>query len=235
MKTINTTAPIKIELLREYFKDRDSSYIIDVDNSSLKGSKLLTYFSNLDIPCDISENISSTALTELLKDYLHSTSLCSIGFLEETTIDLLLAKKGIIEAGPWSSFIDENQDIIDLWIQRLDSLLVFNTFTLNFDLAKEEAKNFPHDDSDSLEGINWVSLLKHEKFFLFFGEVSAENLKFYTKYFEHYMFRGKNLFSFWANRNNPMYLLSLGAMSGAVTQENWDQMIKESLEELEGA
>jgi hypothetical protein len=50
MKIIETTAPVKIEELKKYFADKDTFYLIDYANSDLKGTKLLTYLSNLDIP-----------------------------------------------------------------------------------------------------------------------------------------------------------------------------------------
>ena len=47
MNVIETTAPIKIEELKKYFADKETFYVIDYANSDLKGSKLLTYLSNL--------------------------------------------------------------------------------------------------------------------------------------------------------------------------------------------
>ena len=67
---IETTAPIAIEDLKKHFEDKETSYLVDYEKSELKGEKLLTYLSNLDLPCDL-KNITP----DLLKDYFHSTSL----------------------------------------------------------------------------------------------------------------------------------------------------------------
>ena len=47
---IKTIAPIAIEDLKKYFLDKSITYNIDYTNSKIKGTKLLTYISNLDIP-----------------------------------------------------------------------------------------------------------------------------------------------------------------------------------------
>ena len=53
---IETTAPIPFEELKKYFQNDKTRYIVDVENSELQGTKLLTYLGNLDIPIDIQCN-----------------------------------------------------------------------------------------------------------------------------------------------------------------------------------
>ena len=67
---IETTAPIAIDELKKHFENNDVSYLIDYHKSELKGEKLLTYLSNLDLPCDLKNWDYS-----LLKDYFNSTSI----------------------------------------------------------------------------------------------------------------------------------------------------------------
>jgi len=50
---VETTAPIAIEDLKKYFADKETFYLINYKDSELKGEKLLTYLSNLDVPADI--------------------------------------------------------------------------------------------------------------------------------------------------------------------------------------
>ena len=45
----DTIAPIPIELLKEYFSDDTIIFNVDYANSILKGEKLITYLSNLDV------------------------------------------------------------------------------------------------------------------------------------------------------------------------------------------
>lgn len=228
MKVIETTAPIKLEYLKEYFQDKDTSYIIDYKNSALKGNKLLTYLGNLDLPCDISIDPNDPEVAELLKTYFHSTVLCNVTCLEECAIDVLLTYKGIYTEDLYKDFVRENQEIIAAWTRKLDSLILYNTHTINSDAARQEVSTFPVNEEDSMEGINWVSLLKHEDFYQFFAVIKEDNLEFYSTYFDEYFFKGKNLYYFWANENNPLYLLTQGVLTNTVTYENWTEMLEES-------
>ena len=209
---IKTIAPIAIEDLKKYFVDKSIIYNIDYTNSKIKGTKLLTYISNLDIPCDITFN-DKNEKEELLKEYLNSSVLCSIPSLEIQTIKLLLEYKEIgIEINPilYKNFIEDNLEIIKKWEGILDSLTLYNMYIVNSPEMQEFVKGFPEDNTDDLTGINFLSLLKHEDFFMFYNKIDQSNLKFYSTYFNNYMFKAKNLFSYWANENNPLFLLTWG-------------------------
>ena len=66
---IETKAPISIEDLKKHFTEKDVSYLIDYSTSELKGKKLLTYLSNLDIPADI-KNVDLELVKEYTKEYI---------------------------------------------------------------------------------------------------------------------------------------------------------------------
>jgi len=208
MNIIETIVPISIDNLKKHFTDKETFYLIDYKNSELKGKKLLTYLSNLDLPSDIKEPD-----LELIKEYLHSITLVNINSLENIVIDILLEYKGISKTNKYETFIKENKDIISLWSDKLDSLSVFNMYIVNSDEFKQYANSFIKDDTASLEGVNFVSLLKKERFYLFYNKLNS-NIKFYTHYFNDYMFRGKNLYEFWATSKNPMFLLTWGITQG---------------------
>ena len=222
---INTIAPIAIEDLKKYFVDKSITYDIDYTNSKIKGTKLLTYISNLDIPCDISFN-NKNEKEELLKEYLNSSFLCTIPSLEIQTIKLMLEYKGIYtERNPilYKNFIEDNLEIIKKWETILDSLTLYNMYAVNSPEMQEFAKGFPENDTEELTGINFLSLLKHESFYIYYGKIKESNLKFYTKYFNEYMFKGKNLYSYWANENNPLFLLTFGISEGLQLIENKEE------------
>jgi hypothetical protein len=44
------------------------------------------------------------------------------------------------------------------------------------------------------------------------------------------MFKGKNLYSYWANINNPMFLLTFGIGSGDVTTEQYVEARNQSIQ-----
>lgn len=223
MQVIETTAPISIDNLKKYFADKNVKFVIDYKNSTLKGSKLLIYLSNLDIPVDIDLNETSDEFYPLLKNYFESSFILNIDFLERAAIKVLLASKDLLEnlREPDESkqrlhnFISENKDLIEQWSAKLDSLTLYNLYTINEPAFKEFVRKHPEAESPS-EGINFVSLLKHEDFYSFYESINQEHLRFYKDYFDEYIFKGKNLFYFWATENNPLFLLTTGVASGTV-------------------
>ena len=219
---IKTIAPIAIEDLKKYFLDKSITYNIDYTNSKIKGLKLLTYISNLDIPCNISFN-NKNEQEELLKEYLNSPVLCSIQSLEILTINLLLEYKEIDNSILYKNFIEDNLEIIKKWESKLDSLTLYNMYIVNSPEMQEFAKGFPADETEELSGINFLSLLKHAPFYVYYGKIKESNLKFYTKYFNEYMFKGKNLYSYWTNENNPLFLITFGMSEGLEIIENKEE------------
>lgn len=214
MEIIETTAPIPIDTLKQYFVNKDIKFSIDYNNSKLKGLKLLTYLSNLDIPTDIVIDRSSPEFLELLKDYFHCPFIINVEMLEDAAIEVLLAKKQLVISDTFNSFIADNHDIIEKWSVVLDSLSIYNMYIVDIDDFKLFCTSHPEDPTDELEGINFVSLLKHEGFYLFYNTIEHEKMKYYSKYFNDYMFKGKNLYGYWANANNPLFLLTWGIAAG---------------------
>ncbi len=215
MNIINTVAPIPIDELKKYFVDPDTKFLINYKDSKLKNSKLLTYLSNLDIPADIDLNGSENQeFFDLLKAYFESPFLLNVDLLEESAIEVLLTRKNIIVKEEYSKFIDENTEIIDKWINVLESLLLYNISIINEPKIKETLSSYEIVPGQDLIGINFVNLIKHEHFYLFYDSVNNSNLKYYQGYFDDYMFKGKNLYSYWAHENNPLFLISFGIAEG---------------------
>jgi hypothetical protein len=211
MNIIETTAPIAIDYLKEFFTNKDeTSFLIDYENSQLQGSKLLVYLSNLDVPCDIKVDEGSESFNNLISDYLNSPFVLNIKTLEIATINILLARRGIVETDAYNNIIDANKEILDRWEEVLDSLALFNMYTLDNEEVRENIRSVPANTYEDLKGINFVSLLKHEDFYEFFSTWKLENARYFDGYFNDYMFKGKNLYSYWANENNPMFLLTFG-------------------------
>lgn len=210
MEVIVTKVPMAVEDLKKHFTDEDVYYLIDQKASELDKSKVLTYLGNLDIEADIKELDD-----EFLKAYFHSTSIVDLPSVEKAAIDILLDFKCELGGtGKYTQFINDNKEIIQTWVDRLESLILFNAYIVNAPELKEYAESFPHDDTNDVEGINFISLLKHGHFYSFYSSVNTDRLKFYTKYFNDYMFKGKNLFEYWGNKENPMFLLTWGIAEG---------------------
>ena len=230
MNTIKTVAPIAIEELKKYFVDNTINYVIDYANSTIKGAKLLTYLSNLDLPCDI-EFTDDAEKLEILKEYFNSPLIVKIKSLEDLALSVLYEAKRFEDNG-MNEFIEKNTEIVQQWLSVCDSLTLFNMYSVDHEEMKEFAQSFPLDETDSTRGINFVSLLDHEEFYGLYAVIAQDSLKFYKTYFNSYMFKGKNLYHYWANQNNPMFLLTWGIATGldiASTEVAGDQQNASSI------
>lgn len=230
MNKIKTTAPIQIEDLKKYFEDKTTFFVIDYTESSLKSDKLLTYISNLDIPCDVVVN-TKEEVQELVSAYLDSISLVNLPSVEEIVISLLLQHKGIIEVED-SELLGNLKEQLDQWTKKIDSLPLFNMYIIQDEQLKSwVVDEHDHDDTSDMKGVNFVSLLKHEDFYSVFQKI--ENTpKYYSVLFNEYMFKGKNLYAFWANANNPMFLLTHAISTNSLDIDKYVEASKNSLEEL---
>jgi len=165
---IETKAPIAIDDLKKHFTDKDVSFLIDYKASDLKGEKLLTYLSNLDLPCDL-----KNADYDLLKDYFHTSSLLKCNALEEMTIEVLHQYKNVDVNrydGKASKFVSENLEIVEKWVKKLDSLSLYNMYIVEDDKFKEYVETHPKDDTNDLAGVNFVSILHNTRFFQYYGK-----------------------------------------------------------------
>lgn len=232
MNIIETSAPISIENLKKYFIDKSIQYLIDYDQSSLREQKLLTYLGNLDIPCDINFDPEKEEHLELLKIYFETSILVNIESLEIAAINCLFEYKKLSSSTTYSKFISENLDTIKEWSDRLDSLSLYNVWTIDSNELKEWVEKHPEDNADSSKFVNFVSLLKHEEFYLYFEAIDKSTIKNYKFLFNEYCFKGKNLYTYWANENNPMFLLTWGISSGLVNPVEYIDLLKKDSAEL---
>jgi hypothetical protein len=216
MEIIETTAPISIDELKKFFVNKDTKYIIEYNNSKLQGTKLLTYLSNLDIPCDLKIEDDSTELFTLLTDYLNCPLLVNIESLEKLVMEILFVHKGLFENQKYTKFIEENKEILDEWSSALDSCTLYNMYCIKSDEFVEFVKSHPESTKTDTKGINFVNLLKYEVFYAYYDSIDVSNLKYYPTYFNDYMFKGKNLYYYWATAQNPLFLLTHGIASGIV-------------------
>jgi hypothetical protein len=236
LNIIKTTAPISIDLLKSYFVDKTIFYVIDYKNSTLKGKKLLTYLSNLEIPSDIDfTGCTDEEFFEILNEYFSTEMICNINFLEKAAITALKEKTHIVETQFFKKFLDENGEIVESWLQKLYSLTLYNLYSIDNPEFKDFVSQHQMDDTDSLVGINFVSLLKHNETYELYQKLDTSKLKFYKKYFDEYMFKGKNLYYYWANENNPMFLLTFGIADGIVKGEEYVAQLEKTFQELKDA
>lgn len=214
---IQTIAPVAIATLKRKFKE-NIQFEIDYDNSTFKGTVFLTYIANLNLPCKIKFG-SLESQFNLLKDYLKHPSLVSVDVMEDLAMNIVLAAYGkdhFCQFDP-EPFIRENADIIDVWLRRLCALPTYALYV--WPPTKEQAKAFPVDDDHSLHGINFVNLIKHELFPWFTAQFEQEDMTYNELLFNEYCFNGQNLFKFFADPNNPLFIGLLAMDKTGAIQE----------------
>lgn len=232
MNVIETTAPISIDNLKHYFTDKSTFFLINYKESQLKGAKLLTYLSNLDIPCDIDfKDCSTSECFDMLKEYLNSSMIVNVAALERAIIGCLHQAKGLVSVVD-KEFIEDNKEILNRWISKLESLTLYNMYIVKDEAFKEFVDSFPVDETKEMVGVNFVSLLKHKELYSLFTNTNQDNLKFYSHYFNEYVFKGKNLFSYWANENNPLFLLTYGIAEGLIKNDEYIEMKNKTIQEF---
>lgn len=235
MNIVETIAPISIDNLKKYFTDKTTFFVINYKDSTLKGTKLLTYLSNLDVPCDINfKGCSKEECFDMLKDYLNTAMIVNISSLEQATINILHQVKELVPVHD-KEFIEQNKEILNKWVSKLESLSLYNMSIVKDDTFKEFVDSFEIDESNELIGVNFISLLKHKNFYSFYSNTDQKRLKFYSHYFNDYMFKGKNMYSYWANENNPLFLLTYGIAEGLVTGNSYNTAKQKTIEEFKNA
>jgi hypothetical protein len=229
MEKIVTTAPIPIAVLKRKFTE-DIHFAIDYANSKFKGKTLITYLSNLNIKCNLMLQDVEEALA-LTAEYLYIPAVASIPDLEDVVINLLLAYQG---KQNWLNFdidpfVAEHREIIELWIKRINSLPLFALHCSG--LYKEHVDTFPKDDDKSIAGINFVQLIKHPLFPLLVANIDECDFSYNEMWFNEYVFAGSNLFSFFAVKENPLYLGLISQLAPDPEDREIDQILADTIAE----
>jgi hypothetical protein len=222
MNFIETTVPISIEKLKIYFNDKNTKFLIDYDNSTLKDEKFLTYISNLDIPCDINFDFTNEKHQELLKNYFHTFNIVDLNSLSLAALDVCLTYNFKLE-NEFTEFVKCNEDIVTSWVNILQSMSLFNLHSIQSEKFKEYVDSFPKKESPNT-GLNFVNLLKLENMNTIFEGLNTSELFVYDDYFNSYMFKGKNLYQYWANENNPMFLLTWSISENNISPQNHKEL-----------
>jgi hypothetical protein len=216
-KIIKVTAPISIENLKLYFEDKEIKFLINYTESTLKKEKIITYLSNLELPCDIIFDQSNDEHIELLKYYFISRNIISAPSLSEEALKVCLEFKNICDYG-YQRFIDDNREIVENWVRLIESMSLYNLYTIKSEETENYVKGFNSADCFSL-GLNFVNLFSLEDLGLMYENIDENNLLYYPEFFNDYMFKGNSLYHYWANENNPMFIMTWGIMHNVIGEK----------------
>lgn len=215
MKYIDTIAPIPIDSIKEYFKDKSLMFLIDYENSKLENKVFLTYLSNLDIPCDVKlDSLTKEKKLSLLEAYLDIKNISNVPALNVMMAQVILHLIGVdpttlfktlhLTNEECDEFIEKNRLTIERWLVFLDSSMLFLIYSykdLNEKIKVEET--FPAIDDENFVGLNVINLFKLPAFLeLYFSAEKPMALFYFKQQFETYMFKGKSFFEYYNNDSN---------------------------------
>jgi|JYMV01.1.fsa_nt_gi hypothetical protein len=210
MTIIETAAPISMDNLKLYFKDKDNTQFL-ITNSDLANDKLINYLSNIGIPFDL-----AVIDNDILKAYLESEYVIKCKALEEATSVILLEYKGLIDTNIHEEFISNNLEIVQKWASILDSLTIYNMYIIQDKSIQKYATDFPTDSGTI--GINFVNILTEDFYTSYFNSIDRSSLKFYDRFFKGPLSAKIELYTKWATENNPLFLITWAVASGTYSQ-----------------
>jgi hypothetical protein len=226
---IETTVPVPIMVMRRKFTE-NIKFIVDYDNSRHKGKVFITYITNMGVECELRFGSVESKL-ELVKEYLHVTSMVDLPQLEDVVINLLLAATGKpyhLDFNPLD-FILENEEILQVWMR---NCCMVPTYALHsYPPTEDQVKNYEEIPGDDLSGINFVHLASHILFPMLISDVPEEHWCWNKTFFKEYCFGGHNLFYYTQSENNPFFMAllvisepeavgDLGIAAATILQEN---------------
>ena len=206
--------PLDDNQLLEFIDNQDKVYEIDFSKNTLDNQTALTYLSNLEMKCNVDfSNLSLEQKFDLIKTYMMFDSMVSIENLEKITLQIFNQYKGLIiedlildilSKDEISSFIKENQDLLQKYDEVLSSIFFFNLMSFYNNEEKELMKKGCTKiiQNPRYIGINFVNLLKYPEFYAQFLLDKPKYTYYFKEYFEDYMFKGYNLFKFLQTKNN---------------------------------
>jgi len=238
MNVIEVTAPLSMDDLKKHFTDKDVFFNINYDKSELKGKKLLTYLSNLEIPSDVFFT-DQKEYEEFLKEYLNSTLLVSLPSIENDVFGILSyfinntkTKKTKVDQPNYyfdrnkniDKFIESNKQILEKWVSLIQSLSLYNVYTVkNGKVFKDYIEKFPVVDDEDYSGINFISILKDGQFISLLLNSNQENFKFYENFYKKNIYKGKNLFDFWANEKNMLFVITFNLAENLLSKQQIEE------------
>ncbi len=236
------TLPLDMEQIKDFYENKERFFLIRYKDSQLKGGVFHTYVGNLEIPCEIIyEGVSKEERFDLLRSYLETRSLNHCNSLRLTVAQLLLIKKGfqgaesclrepVLSLEECHEFLAENKEVMDRWDMFLSSTMLYMLTSVS--ILEEEYRfkeSYPVIDDPRYIGTNVVNLFSVPMFMeSFFSLPSSPQIAYFPQQFEEYMFKGKNLFHYFCNEENTLFLLFNSFLDGSVSVEEFESLIRQT-------
>jgi hypothetical protein len=232
-EVIDTVVPIPVDILRKVVGEDEVVLRVNISESTVEPQQALIYLSNLQIPVEIVGDVDDRL--KVLDAYLRLPTLLKSYELETLALELFLTIKGLtdIEWFP-QEWIEERQELIDKWMSLLESMAVYALTVIEDDDLKALVEAYPEDATQDTVGINFVHMFDNHLWPIYFQHVDHSRVRNYTQYFNEYMFKGKNLFSYWAIPENEIYLMTVAMVDDEfMPDEEFAQLRKTMIRALQ--
>ena len=78
-------------------------------------------------------------------------------------------------------------------------------------------------DDEDYSGINFISILKDGQFISLLLNSNQENFKFYENFYKKNIYKGKNLFDFWANEKNMLFVITFNLAENLLSKQQIEE------------
>lgn len=183
-KIIKTTCPLPMEILKEYFQDKENtSFLINYKGGKLDADSLMIYLSNLNLDADFDEETYNDrdALKELVAAYMKTTTaLVDINQLAREALAICCQHRNILAPAAFideddldencddpdaifkyyemlenaDDFIEENKEMVERWCSMLDSSGVYNLHCMDDPTFNE----FIEKEFEEIDDPDWVGI-----------------------------------------------------------------------------
>jgi hypothetical protein len=227
-----TTVPFSLDVMKEYFMNKNKFFIINYKESELKGNRFMSYVGNLEIPFEINyTDMTKEEKFDLLQEFFKSRNIVKFESMALTAAEVILRARNIngIKLSEHSIFNDAEKDefisayneVVEKWITFLVSTNLFMVTTAkDINDSYNFKEGFQEIDDAHYVGQNVVQLFSVPSFMEVFFSAPIDRPIFYFKHqFEQYMFKGKNLFHYFNCAENIPYIIFNDFLNGRIKPE----------------
>ncbi len=228
--------PLGVEQLKEFIENKELKYLVNYKNSELKGTVLFNYVSNLDLPVEFEfTDCSYEEKEEMILAYMGTRNIVGSKSLAINMANIILTYREVDTNGmlinPLFSkvevnrFIEKNIEVLKRWELFLESTIIYAHQCIRkkpVDSVEECVYQHKYEVIDDIRyvGLNIVNLFAVPAFMeLFFTAPFRNEPKYFQVQFNDYMYKGKNLYSYYLNEENTVFSMFIGHVNNIFTTQ----------------
>lgn len=197
------TLPLSPTDMVDFFQDKEQLHVVQLAETleSMNERSMLLYLANLGIHCSFTE-ITPELMSEfiVLKEMVNSPDLMGVhanilGYIKYEEI-LYPELEPVFTVEQTIDFAQSHVDTLAEQLVFLDSFMLY-VLTRSDEMTQEDAGEVDEELHDSIS-MSLIALLNFEDFMITYSQTVPElsEQTYYTRYFDEYMFRGKNMFDY---------------------------------------